>query len=65
MTAAPKFGISFSFQAHRASGQAWDTVYRLLFHPLQPGMALKDAVADLECVARTIVPRICEKLAAA
>ena len=37
---------------------------RLLFHPLQPGMALKDAVADLECVAKIVAPRVREKLAA-
>jgi len=28
MTAAPKFGISFSFQVHRAMGEAWDKSYR-------------------------------------
>src|SRR6478609_9364825 len=28
MTTAPKFGISFRFQAHRALGEAYDKAYR-------------------------------------
>ena len=38
---------------------------RLVFHPLQPGLPLADAVADMETVAREIVPRVRERLAGA
>jgi len=38
---------------------------RIVFHPLQPGLPLQEAVADLEAVARIVVPRVRAKLAEA